>query len=71
MIYVWTGEDHLSSVSAISSSIIRNEGAELEVSVEEQEDTESEELGEFSQELGTLDNHKHSVVNDKGTSRSN
>ena len=68
MIHAWTREDHLTSVSAMSS---RNEGAELEVSVEEQEDVESEELGEFSRELETPDDHEHSVVNDKGTSRSN
>lgn len=70
MIYAWTREDHLSSVTAMSSSIIGNEGAELEVSVEEQEDIESEEFGEFNRELETLDNHEHSVVNDKGASRS-
>ena len=71
IIYAWTREDHLSSVSAMSSSIIRNEGAELEVSVDEQEDTESEESEKLNRELDTLDNHEHSVVNDKGTSRSN
>ena len=71
IVYAWTREDHLSSVSVtMTSKIIRGEGAELEVSIGQPEDTggpNSEEFEESDRELETLADHEHSLVIDSGT----